>query len=227
MAAGVADNAALMKATTLERIIWAAFAAGIIAVVVIGVVSLRRSSSPLTEGLPVLGVVPEFSLTERSGRTVTRAELMGQPWIANFIFTQCSGVCPVLSTRMAQLQRSLAEQGFTGVRSVSFTVDPGHDTPPILQAYAEQHHADANRWLFLTGTRAELYRLVSEGFHLAVAERSPEEATQTPGEIITHSDRFVLVDSTGQVRAYYHGTESVSVEQILQDLRTLSGSAPA
>jgi protein SCO1/2 len=122
---------------------------------------------------------------------------------------------------MSQLQRALAEQGFTGVRSVSFSVDPVHDTPAVLTEYAEGHHADADRWLFLTGARADLYRLISEGFRLAVAERSPEEATQTPGEIITHSDRFVLVDSAGQLRAYYHGTESATVEQILQDLRTL------
>jgi protein SCO1/2 len=210
-----------MQATTLERVIWVAFAAGILAVIVIGVVSLRRAGSPSSVDLPVLGTVPEFSLLERSGRTVTRADLMGQPWIANFIFTQCAGVCPVLSTRMAQLQRALAEQGFTGVRSVSFSVDPAHDSPAVLAAYAEQHHADANRWLFLTGERAELYRMISEGFRLAIAERSPEEATQTPGELITHSDRFVLVDSAGQLRAYYHGTESATVEQILKDLRTL------
>jgi cytochrome oxidase Cu insertion factor (SCO1/SenC/PrrC family) len=209
-----------MKATTLERLIWAAFAAGILAVVVFGAVSLRRSSST-SAGLPVLGTVPAFSLVERSGRTVTRADLDGQPWVANFIFTQCGGVCPVLSTRMGQLQRALAEKGMSNVRSVSFSVDPAHDTPQVLRAYAEQHHADANRWLFLTGPRGELYRLISEGFRLAVAERSSEEATQAPGELITHSDRFVLVDASGRLRAYYHGTDSAAVQQILQDLPTL------
>jgi protein SCO1/2 len=81
--------------------------------------------------------------------------------------------------------------------------------------------ADADRWWILTGPREELYRLVSEGFHLAVAERSPEEATQTPGEMITHSDRFVLVDASGRLRAYYHGTESAAVQQILRDLPML------
>jgi cytochrome oxidase Cu insertion factor (SCO1/SenC/PrrC family) len=201
-----------MKATTFERLIWAAF--------VFGVVSLRRSSST-SNGLPVLGTVPEFSLVERSGRTVTRAELDGQPWVANFIFTQCGGVCPMLSTRMAQLQRALAEKGITNVRSVSFSVDPAHDTPQVLRVYAEQYHADANRWLFLTGPRSELYRVISEGFSLAVAERSAEEATQTPGELITHSDRFVLVDAAGHLRAYYHGTDAASVQQILHDLPTL------
>ena len=210
-----------MSATTLERVIWAAFAAGILAVVVIGVVSLRRAASPSSVGLPVLGVVPEFSLVERPGRAITRADLMGQPWVANFIFTQCAGVCPVLSTRMAQLQRALAEQGLTNVRSVSFSVDPTHDTPAVLKVYADQHHADPNRWLFLTGEHAELYRMVGEGFRLAIAERAPDEATQTPGELITHSDRFVLVDSAGQLRAYYHGTESATVGQILKDLATL------
>lgn len=210
-----------MKAPTLERMIWAGFAVGIGAVILAGVVSLRRSSSQPADGLPVLGTLPEFSLVERSGRSVTRAELVGHPWVANFIFTQCAGVCPVLSTRMGQVQRALAEQGLADVRSVSFSVDPVHDTPTVLRIYAEQHHADAERWLFLTGSRDELYRVISEGFRLAVAERSPDEATQTPGELITHSDRFVLVDATGQIRAYYHGTESATVEQILRDLHTL------
>lgn len=209
-----------MQAATLERVIWASFAAGIVAVVVFGAISYRRSIPPDT-GLPILGTVPEFSLVERSGRTVTRADLIGQPWVASFIFTQCGGVCPVLSSRMGQVQKALAEQGFANVRSVSFSVDPTHDTPEVLRGYAEQYHADAQRWLFLTGPHADLYRLISEGFRLAVAQRSPEEATQTPGELITHSDRFVLVDATGQLRAYYHGTDSAAVQQILQDLRML------
>ena len=209
-----------MKATTPERLIWAAFAVGILAVVVFATTSLRRSRST-HDGLPVLGTVPEFSLIERSGRTVTRAELVGQPWVANFIFTQCGGVCPLLSTRMGQLQRALAENGLANVRSVSFSVDPAHDTPQVLRRYAEQHQADPDRWFFLTGPRTELYRVISEGFRLAVAERSSEEATQTPGEMITHSDRFVLVDASGHLRAYYHGTDPAAVQQILQDLPTL------
>jgi protein SCO1/2 len=209
-----------MKGPTLERLIWAGFAVGISAVILASVFSLRRSTS-FDGGLPTLGNLPDFSLVERSGRAITRADLAGHPWIANFIFTQCAGVCPVLSKRMAQLQRALAEQGFTTVRSVSFSVDPTHDTPTVLRVYAEQHHADAERWLFLTGARADLYRLISEGFRLAVAERSAEEATQRPGELITHSDRFVLVDGAGRIRAYYHGTDAAAVEQILADLRML------
>lgn len=212
-----------MTASTLERTIWAGFAVGVLAVVVFGVISLRRST-PASSDLPPLGALPDFALTERSGKTVTRADLAGEPWVANFIFTQCSGVCPVLSTRMGKLRKALADNGFDNVRSVSISVDPTHDTPQVLSAYAQQYNADADRWLFLTGPTGDLYRLISEGFRLAVAQRSAEEATRTPGELITHSDRFVLVDGSGQLRAYYHGTDSAAVEQILADLRLLTST---
>jgi cytochrome oxidase Cu insertion factor (SCO1/SenC/PrrC family) len=170
--------------------------------------------------LPVLGTVPDFALTERSGRVVTKADLGGRPWVANFIFTTCAGVCPLLSNRMAALRRDLAARGLM-VRSVSFSVDPARDTPHVLRDYAARYTADQHAWLFLTGPHEQLYGLISDGFHLSVAERSAAEAAQSPGELITHSDRFVLVDADGQIRAYYHGTDAEVVAQVLRDVATL------
>src|SRR5712691_5934401 len=111
---------------------------------------------------PRLGTLPTFHLVERSGRAVGLVDLRGQPWVADFIFTQCAGVCPAMTARMARLRRELP----AGVRSVSITVDPAHDTAPVLARYAAAFGADEG-WLFLTGPQADLYLLSTGGFKLA------------------------------------------------------------
>lgn len=204
-----------------ERIVWAALGAVLLAVVAAGIVRLggaRRSDS-----LPVFGTVPDFRLTERSGRAVTNADLAGEIWVANFIFTSCAGVCPVLSTRMAELREVLRDSA-PRVRSVSVSVDPTRDTPAVLHEYAARYGADETGWLFLTGEREPLYLLIRDGFRLSVAERSPEEDAGA-GELITHSDRFVLVDHRARIRGYYRGTEPDVVARLARDVALLAGGA--
>jgi protein SCO1/2 len=108
---------------------------------------------------------------------------------------------------------------------VSITVDPANDTPEALRAYAERFGAENGRWLFVTGERTALHSLIGEGFHLAVAERAESENTDGEG-LITHSDRFVLVDRDLQIRGYYHGTEQESVQQLLRDIEALGAEKP-
>ncbi len=171
--------------------------------------------------MPVLGTVPDFSLLASSGQTVSRRDLVGQVWIADFIFTRCASICPTLSAHMAKLQTALKASAETRVRLVSFSVDPAHDTPDVLREYAGRFHADPERWLFLTGDRNRLYGLIGDGFHLAVADRAQDESADGGG-LITHSDRFVLVDSQLNIRGYYHGTDEESVQQLLKDLKKLN-----
>jgi protein SCO1/2 len=163
--------------------------------------------------LPVAGTVPDFALTERTGSTVSAADLSGRVWIANFVFTRCPDVCPALTARMATLSRALPA-GADGVRLVSFSVDPGHDTPAVLQAYAARAGAGPD-WLFLTGSRAALATLLRDGFRLAWADGGPPTAP------ITHSDRFVLVDRALRIRGYYHGSDPAELARLERDARTL------
>jgi protein SCO1 len=181
--------------------------------------ALRHGFAP-PPPLPVLGTVPAFALIGSDGAPISSADLRGHIWVADFIFTQCPGVCPRLSEQMAKLQQLLP--GGTGerLRLVSFSVDPHNDTPEALRAYAHRFHADPRRWLFLTGEHDALYRLIRDGFQLAVAERAPEEARDGQG-LITHSDRFVLVDDDLRIRAYYHGTDSDVVQQVLRGVAAL------
>ena len=183
--------------------------------------SVFRHGVDRTEtGLPVLGKLPAFSLTASSGEPLSQAQLTGRVWVADFIFTRCPGICPVLSERMAKVQHVL--QGATGpdVHLVSFSVDPTNDTPPVLRAYGERFGADPSRWLFVTGERSALHALIRDGFRLAVAERSESENTDGEG-LITHSDRFVLIDQQLQIRGYYHGSDESSVQQLLADIQRL------
>jgi protein SCO1 len=175
-------------------------------------------------GLPVLGRVPDFTLVGSDGEPLSQTQLVGGVWIADFIFTRCPSLCPILSGKMAKVQQALTGQAGTAVRLVSFSVDPSNDTPEVLRAYADRFQADRDRWLFVTGDRAALYALIGDGFHLAVADRPQSQNADGEG-LITHSDRFVLVDRDLQIRGYYHGTDDNSVQQLLRDITTLNSKS--
>ena len=162
--------------------------------------------------LPVLGTVPAFALTERSGQPLRAEDLAGRVWIADFVFTRCPDVCPALTARMARLQP--AGDGNDTVRLVSFSVDPVHDTPEVLRAYAERAGARGD-WLFVTGARDAMAALLRDGFRVAFADDGP------PTSPITHSDRFVLVDRQLRIRGYYHGSDPDDVDRLARDASDL------
>ena len=151
-----------------------ALTAGVVAWLTL-LVGPARLFSRAEHGLQRFGEVPNFVLIERSGQQVTRADLLGKVWIVNFIFTRCAEECPLMSGHMARLQDALATA--SDVRLVSITVDPEHDTPEVLARYAERFAARPQRWWFLTGDKAAIYRLVREGFHLGLVD--PTDATRS------------------------------------------------
>ncbi|MFQ5700357.1 MAG: SCO family protein [Acidobacteriota bacterium] len=202
-----------MRPRAASYIIWGALAAVLLFSVAVGALAPGGLPSP-----DDLGTVPDFTLTERSGRSVSRSELTGSYWVADFIFTHCTGSCPILTSRMASLARRLPR-----IRLVSFSVDPARDTLETLRRYAEAHQpagTDPDHWLYLTGSPAQLHELITGGFHLSIAELPP--GMKAPeGEWITHSDRLVLIDPQGRIRGYYHGTEEDAVERLARDLGRL------
>ena len=112
--------------------------------------------------LDPLWPAPPFAYRDQHGQTVTQDTLRGKVWVANFIFTQCRTICPLLSAKMVQLQRQLAG---VDVRFVSFSVDPAHDTPEVLAAYAQRWHAEETRWLLLA-TDEQTLPATAAGFHV-------------------------------------------------------------
>jgi cytochrome oxidase Cu insertion factor (SCO1/SenC/PrrC family) len=129
-------------------------------------------------GLQVFGVLPEFSLIERQRRSVTRSDLLGRVWVANFIYTRCTDTCPLQSARMAALQREFP--GEHGLRFLSITVDPKRDTLAALDAYAARYEADGERWWFVTGDKEAIYALIREGFRLSVEDPTDSAAPALP-----------------------------------------------
>ena len=152
--------------------------------------------------LPVLGQVPDFELTAQDGSTFHSQDLGGKIWVADFIYTTCPGPCPLITRKMREIQSVRPE-----VRLLSFTVDPEHDTPPALAAYAASVHARPN-WYFLTGKRDTLQMLSREAFKLADLG-------------LIHSTRLVLVDGKAQIRGYY--TEA---PEVIAGIRNLECCQP-
>jgi protein SCO1/2 len=167
-----------------------------------------RQEPELTKFYPL----PDFSLTDQTDQTVTLADLRGQVWIADFIFTNCNGACPIMTGMMRKLRAKLP----AGVRMVSITVDPDRDTPKALAAYAAEQGATRDQWLFLTGEKQALHNLCVQGFKLPL-----DETGGTPAEPIAHSTRFVLVDQAGEIRGYYQATEEEDLNRLAMDVKKL------
>ena len=167
------------------------------------------------EQLDRYGPTPDFSLVERSGKTVSANDLRGHVWIVDFIYTECRDTCPLQTRAMAGLQSDL--QSYGDLRSVSITVDPLTDSPAVLSRYANRHSADPERWLFLTGEIREIRRIVQDGFRLSAA---PVEG-QNLGPVVFHSARFVLVDRDGEIRGYYDSNDPRALKRLRKNARQL------
>ncbi|MBI4358078.1 MAG: SCO family protein [Candidatus Omnitrophica bacterium] len=165
------------------------------------------------EELPHYGQVPDFVFQEQNGNAFGFRDLEGNVWIADFIFTRCQGMCPMLTGKMALLQEALEDPN---VKLVSFSVDPKHDTPKVLKDYALRHGAQEGKWFFLTGDETAMRNFIIDGFSLGVAQATPEDLAQG-AEPVMHSNRFVLVDPEGKIRGYYDSSDSQKMEQLIQD----------
>ena len=170
--------------------------------------------------LPIYGQVPAFTFTERSGREIKLADLKGSVWIADFIFTRCQGMCPMLAGRMAGLQEKLKDPK---IKLVSFSVDPEHDTSQVLSEYASRYKAQESKWFFLTGSKDKMWNFITDGFLLGVEAATPEDL-KAGAEPVMHSTRFVLVDQEGKICGYYDSSESVQMEKLVQDALSLASS---
>ena len=155
---------------------------------------LRRIPEPP----PVLSQLPEYSLVGMDAKPYGSTELRGQVYIANVFSTDCRSICPPVMNGMARLQDGFAQRKIQGIRLVSISVDPEHDTPEVLTEYAKGVGVDPLRWTLLTGDPAEVRRLVVDGF------KAPDAV---------HTGRLVLVDGSGRVRGFY-GSDEVGLDEV-------------
>jgi cytochrome oxidase Cu insertion factor (SCO1/SenC/PrrC family) len=167
--------------------------------------------------LPSYGTVPSFELVNQDAQPFGSPQLAGKIWIADFIFTTCAGPCPIVSTRMGELQKPLLK---SDVHLVSFSVDPEKDTPEVLRVYADKLRKEPLRWDFLTGARSAIYSLSRDGFKLGISDDGDDN--QNP----VHSTRFVLVDRHGTIRGYYDALAADGVTKLLADTNHLLREQP-
>ncbi len=167
---------------------------------------LARNSS---EPLPTLWPVPSFRLVDQNGQVRTPDELRGSVWIADFIFTSCKSVCPVLSAKMVQVQHAIQDPR---LKFVSFSVDPERDTPQALRAYASRWAPDESRWTLLATTKQSLADL-TRGMKTFVEAQPDPDAT-------LHTSELYLIDAQGRVRGLY-ATDGDSFAPLVPDARRL------
>ena len=165
-------------------------------------------------GLPNHGALPDFALIGDDGQPFGRTDLLGGVWVVDFIFTSCSGPCPVMSQTFVE-QARLGLEG----RFLSITVDPRRDGPEQLRAYRERHGGSADTWRLLTGESRAIQALAEGGFRLPV--NAGEEAVAGMGPMF-HSGKFALLDREARVRGYYDYTDRLSLERLREDAAALS-----
>ncbi len=195
----------------LQWLVWGSMAATILAIAVAFAMQQNRRGQFVGEDpgfqrldsapdgvLPVLFQVPEFALTNQSGKLVTASDLRGKVWIADIIFTRCAGPCPEMTRRMAELQAAIPAS--SPIRFVTLTADPDYDTPPVLQAYARRIPAQQERWHFLTGTKQQIVDLAVGGLKLTTLDKE-EEKRENLNDLFIHSTIFVIIDKKGRARA--------------------------
>ncbi len=180
---------------------------------------IHRLARNANEPLPTLWPVPEFQLVDQDGHRQTPGALRDSVWIADFIFTSCRSVCPVLSAKMVQVQHAVADPR---LRFVSFSVDPERDTPEALRAYKARWAPAEARWTLLATTPQSLAEL-ARGMKTFVEKQPDPDAT-------LHTSEMFLVDGRGRVRGLY-ATDGEGFAQLVPDARRLlaelGGPAPA
>ncbi len=156
-----------------------------------------------------------FSLTDRTERTVTRSDLDGKILVVDFLFTSCSLTCPAVNSQMAQIQQLTTNA--PDVRLVSLTVDPRDDTPAVLEKYGERFGANTNRWLFLTGHKSQLYDLIGTSF---LPPDTNDAFSYMPGNF-AHTERIAVVDSQGLLRGYFDGLNQNTATAVVNEITKL------
>lgn len=161
--------------------------------------------------------IQAFSFTDQTGKAFGSKELKGKIYVAEYFFTTCGTICPIMNAQMQRVQQKFLKN--KKVQIVSITVDPEHDSVPQLKSYANAHGAKHDQWHFLTGKKEDLYKLARRSFFLL----KPAEVRNQGdvGSDFIHTNYFVLIDDNSQIRGYYDGTDEDAVDVLMGDIQLL------
>lgn len=158
--------------------------------------------------------IPNFTFIDQNADTVTNQAYKGKKiYVADFFFTSCPTICPKMKTQMSRLYRHFVDNEM--VAFLSHTIDPRHDTVPVLKEFAKNLGVSGNQWRFVTGEKEKIYEVALKGY-MATAN---EDSTADGGFI--HSGAFILVDKNQRVRGIYDGTISEEVDELMEDIDLL------
>ncbi|MCB0715016.1 MAG: SCO family protein [Chitinophagaceae bacterium] len=167
--------------------------------------------------------IPDFSLTNQEGKNVTLDSLKGKVIVANFFFSHCPTICPQLTMNMKRLATSVRDGEKFGnkinkqVQFLSFSIDPERDSVARLKYWANRFQVNPENWWLLTGNKKEIYDLIINDMRLAVVDGEGVDTS------FIHTDRFVLIDSSRNIRGYYHGLDTLqALPQLSNDLVLLT-----
>lgn len=194
------------------------FSKGLFVIVSLVLLAACSSGPDLTKEGTYVGdqdwVVDDFTYTNESNESFGLADLEDEVWLADFIFTNCTSVCPPMSANMSKIQQHFEDAGME-VPIVSFTVDPERDTPEVLTEYAEQYAANLDTWHFLTGYSFEEVKSLSEDTF-----KSPLMQPVEGDDQFTHGVNFFLIEGNKIIKTY-NGVTDVPYEAIVEDVKTL------
>lgn len=189
-----------------------------------GLLFLAKPAAPPREAPKHYGQLPAFQLTTQDGAAFTRETLQDKVWVANFVFTRCPTICPAITKKMAEIQ-TLAQVEQLPLHSVSFSVDPEHDTPEVLTRFAKKYEVDTAKWTLVTGSLEPMEATIVDGFRIAMGKEENDAGVEEVN--IFHGDQFVLVDQRGAIRGYYSVKDDPEgIRRLLADAQTLVSQRP-
>ena len=160
--------------------------------------------------------IADFSLINQNGKIVTNRDYEDKIYVADFFFTTCQTICPIMTDHMYQIQEKLKDD--QEVLLLSHSVTPRIDSVEQLKRYAIEKGVDDSKWNLVTGDKKQIYELARKSY-LAVKE----QGDGGPYDMI-HTENFMLIDKERQIRGFYDGTNSEDIEQLLKDIKTLKAS---
>lgn len=157
--------------------------------------------------------IADFSFTNQNGKTITQKDYEGKIYVADFFFTTCGSICPIMTTNMIDVQKAFVNN--PKVMMLSHTVTPEIDSVPVLKKYALEKGVIDSKWNLVTGDKKDIYRMARKSY-LAVKLGKPEELYD-----MVHTENFVLVDAERRVRGFYDGTKKEDIQKLIEDIQWL------
>lgn len=157
--------------------------------------------------------IGKFSLMNQNGKNVTHTDFKDKIYIADFFFTRCQTICPIMALNIAELQETFKDD--KEIKFLSHSVTPEFDSVPVLRKYADLKGAIDGKWEITTGDKKQIYSLARKSY-FAVLDEGDGGAQD-----FIHTEQFILVDKKGQIRGFYDGTDKKEIPRILNDIEIL------